>query len=236
MISIAICEDNSVHTQRLHNMVEPLLNVPYTITAFSSGQKFCHSLEEGENSYDLVFMDIELEADSMTGIQLAQKINSISPHTQIIYTSQYLEYASPVYETKHVYFVHKAQMDQYLEKALDSALKNLEIIRGQYLYFKKRKRQFRIPQSDILYMERILRNTDIYTREEKHSTSDSLKTLMEQLSPSFVLCHRSFVVNLKAVSSFSREKITLFNGQTIPVGRTHYSQIQKSFAKVMLSD
>lgn len=234
MLSIAICEDNLIHAQKLHNMIEPLLEMPHKITTYTTGQDLWSALNSGAEFFELIFMDIELESDSITGIQLAHKINLKSPTVQIIYISQYLEYASSVYETKHIYFVNKKQLDIYLEKALYTALENLRTIENQTLHFKRHKIQYSIPQSEILYMERILRNTEIHTNKELFSTSDSLKTLMLQLSPAFVLCHRSFIVNLKTVSSFNREKITLHTGHTLPVGRTHYSDIQKSFAKVIL--
>ena len=235
MLKIAIFEDDSVHTLILKDKLKASVQIPCELTVFASMEDFKASFAE-ENSYDIVFMDIELEHEKENGIQIAHAINQLSPDTQIIFISQYLEYVSNVYETEHIYFINKEQMDTYLPKALDAAIKKLALLKHQYLTFSQKKQLCRIRQNDILYMERNLRTTSVYTRsrEEPYTTSLSLQVLKEQLSSCFLLCHRSFLVNLKAVSTFNREEITLFNGCTIPMGRTHYEEFKKAFARTAI--
>ena len=61
----------------------------------------------------------------MNGIALADQINKLCPDSQIIFISQYLQYATAVYETEHVYFIHKLQMAKYLPLALQAACRKL---------------------------------------------------------------------------------------------------------------
>lgn len=234
MIKIAVCEDNSVHAQIIDTAVNNLLEIPFEITNFSTARDFLEVLEKKGCPYDLVLMDIELDSGSAAGISLAQKITPLNQKAQIIYISQYLQYAPDVYETKHVYFVSKDRLTEYLDKALKTALKNLSLQTERFLYFKKRQQQFKIPQSSILYMERIMRETKIYTNTEVYSTSEKLDSLLEQLTPAFVLCHRSFAVNLEAVSSLGRAGITFADGRCIPIGRTYYDSVKKAFAQMIM--
>lgn len=237
MLKIAICEDNPIHSQLLKNTTLSLLERSCTIDTFSSSQEFQNSQELKAQQFDIVLMDIQLEDGSENGIALTQDINRLSPDTQIIFISQYLEYVSSVYETQHVYFISKDQLELYLPKALLAAVKNIRKTRQQYLYFKQKKRQIRILQNDILYMERVLRTTYIHTRalEEPYVTSEKFQSLLERLPPDFLLCHRSFLVNLNAVSTFSRENVTLLDGHTIPMGRVHYEPFKKAFARHTLN-
>ena len=113
-----------------------MLNVPYKLDSFLSGREFLKALSENVCQYNLVFLDIELEDKSISGIDLGQMINSRNPQTQLIFISQYLEYASDVYSTKHTYFINKNRLNDYLADALHAALKNLDTGRKQYLTFK----------------------------------------------------------------------------------------------------
>lgn len=234
MLKIAICEDNPIHAQHLRDLLKLHMAQPYETAVFDSAQHFWDTFHEKQQSYDIVFMDIELSTEAENGISLAQNINHVSPNTQIIYISQYLEYASPVYETKHVYFISKEQSDAYLPKALQTAIQNLTDIQNQYLHFRQKKSPCQVLQSDILYMERVLRTTSIYTRTQENPfiTAENLSSLLERLAPVFVLCHRSYAVNLKAVRTFNRKQIILFDGREVPMGRTHYEQFKKDFAKL----
>lgn len=234
MLKIAICEDNPIHARLLEDSVRSALDYECEITVFEASLKFLNSIQQTGTRYDIVLLDIQLDSSKTNGISLAQDINRQSPDTQVIFISQYLEYASSVYETKHVYFINKEQMDLYLPKALGAAVENLKKAKQRFLYFSQKKQKIRVKQSDILYMERILRSTSIHTRiqPEPYTTPENLQALLERLSSAFILCHRSFLVNLRAVSTFSREQITLLDGQSVPMGRTHYESFKKAFAKI----
>lgn len=141
MLKLAICEDNPVHAQRISHMAEQLITVPFTCRIFSSGSELRSACQKEPHSFDIICMDISLEKDTATGIHFAQEINFLNPYAQIIYISQYLEYASDVYETEHVYFIHKEQLEAHLGNALHAAMKT-----GQT---EKRIPLFRMPPKPV---------------------------------------------------------------------------------------
>ena len=96
MLKIAICEDNEIFVEIIKNNLETMLNIPYKLDSFLSGREFLKALSENACPYNLVLLDIELEDKSISGIDLGQMINSRNPQTQLIFISQYLEYASDV--------------------------------------------------------------------------------------------------------------------------------------------
>ena len=236
MFDIAICEDNPIHANLLKEKVSALLQMPFRIHTFLSGNEFLENCNEKSSNYDLIFMDIVLEKDSENGIQLAQIINRHFPFAQIIFISQYLEFAPTVYETKHIYFINKDRLDDYLKKAIYTALENISGLRSQYLYFRRNQKDYQVLKNEILYLERILRTTEIHTRGASYTATDSIPELLKQLSDSFILCHRSYAVNLYAITTFHRSGITLSNGQSLPVGRKYYDQVKKAFARVISSE
>ena len=235
MLEIAICDDDPVHSKIIQEELKKNLEIKYNVTEFFSGKTFLNSIEQTGCSYDLIFMDIELGDDLISGISVAKKVTELDPNVQIIFISQYLEYAPDVYEAKHIYFILKSRLSQLLGKALQTALKNLSENNELYLYFKTRQKKQKLPENEIWYMERNLRETSIFTSSETYFTSESIDSLLKKLSPIFIQCHRSYAVNLNNVSAIERKFITFPDGRSIPVGYTHYDNVKKALAQIMMS-
>lgn len=230
MLKIAICEDNAIHAKTIRGIIEKELSIPFQIYMFSKGKELMDSCFKNSYNYDIICMDISLDKDSESGIQFAKKINSLNAFTQLIFISQYLEYASSVYETEHIYFVYKGKIDIYLKKALEKAVKNLEDQKQEYLEFDFNRIHYRILQKDILYLERNLRTTYIHTVDKTiYSTATKLQDFQKKLLPFFCPCHRSFLVNLHAVKTINRSCAILSDGTEIPVARNYYPEIKKNF-------
>ena len=132
MLKLAICEDNDIQCRQIHTLSCSSLEIPVEIDTFSSATDFLNQISNEQCPYHIILMDIELGSESVSGIKLAQRINLLNPNTQIIFISQYLQYASSVYETDHIYFVYKQQMEEYLPKALSASCRKLNKLRQQY--------------------------------------------------------------------------------------------------------
>ena len=214
-MKLAICEDNPSHYEIIHTILQKYPPGAFEITHFASGDEFLRTVAENGCPYSIVLTDIDLGSDTVNGISLAEKINHISPDTQIIFISQYLQYATAVYETEHAYFIQK--------------------LHTRYLYFSGNSRNYQVLCSDILYLERNLRQTTIYTRTGTYTTKERLTALTERMKPDFCLCHNSFAVNLHAVRTYSHKGIILFDNTEIPVSRSYYQQFKDAFAFMMLA-
>lgn len=233
MIRIAICDDNAVHLRIAQEELEKTLKEgpDYSLDIFDTEISFSNMLQSGICPYDIIFMDIELGNSSVSGIDLAHKVNLLNPDCQIIYISQHLEYSSDVYDTHHVYFLSKDRLPELIGKSLKAALKALDQMSdSRYFYFKNRKMQYQIPQNEILYMERNLRETTIVTINKEFQLSEKIDQILLRLPANFVSCHRSYAINLKMVSSIHQGSASFPDGRTVPISRTHYSDVKKAFA------
>ena len=235
-MKLAICEDNPSHYEIIHTILQKYPPGAFEITHFASGDEFLRTVAENGCPYSIVLTDIDLGSDNVNGISLAEKINYISPDTQIIFISQHLKYASSVYETNHVYFVYKQQMAEYLPKALSAACQKIYNLREQYFCFSYHSRDYRILRSDVLYMERKLRNTEIHTKSQIYYCCEKIQDLLEQLKPDFCICHKSFAVNINAIHTFSHAGIELSDGTHLPVSRNCYQSTKDSFAQLLLKN
>ena len=87
MLKIAICEDSEIFVEIIKKNIETILKVPYELHPFLSGREFMTSLPEMGCPYDIVFLDISLGDDTVSGIELGQMINGENPRTQLILAS-----------------------------------------------------------------------------------------------------------------------------------------------------
>lgn len=223
MLKIAIIEDNPVHMEHLQKLLPDVVDEPFTVSAFFSCGTFIKSLEDQFEPFDLAFMDIELGEES--GIRAAEYAAKVCPGLQIIYISQYLDYISPIYETKHLYFIYKPDLDKYLKQAVDKALAVIRDQKSRILDVAWNKEKFHIVETDIIYLERILRTTMIYTSQNSYRCSEKIADLLPRLNDAFVQCQQSFVVNLNFVSSFQATRLCLANGREIPISRRYRDNV-----------
>ena len=225
MLNIAIIEDNPVHMEHLQELLPGVIEEPIAVSSFSSCSSFVKSLEIASEPFDLAFMDIELGEES--GIRAAEYAAEACPGLQIIYISQYLNYISPVYETKHLYFIYKPDLDKYLKQAVGKALAVIHAQKSRILHVSWNKEKFHILEKDILYLERTLRTTIIYTPQNSYRCSEKFSALLPRLKDTFIQCQQSFIVNLDFVSSFKTSGLCLINGREIPISRNYRNHVMQ---------
>lgn len=227
MLKIAICEDLSLHQKRLSEKVHHCLKEPHTIDTFSSIAEFKNYCTGSDQPFDIIFMDIELGDGS--GIQLSQKINQLYPLSQIVYITAYPEYSSEVYESEHVWFIDKQKLDTFLPLALNKALHSIRLTQSLHLNFSWKKVDYAVLQGEIIYIERSLRVSEIHTGKQIYKTSEKLEDLLKQLTSTFILCHRSYIINMSKITSFQKNTVILNEKFSIPVSRSKYEDLKRTY-------
>ena len=185
------------------------------------------------NRPDLVFLDIEM--GEVSGLELAR---NLPQGTCLIFTTAYVKYAIDGYDLGVVDFLHKPFSFDRFNKAVDKAhlisgLINSLNPMSQMITVKEDYSNVQIPLSDIVYVEamnnysRIFRTGDVCT-----SSRTSLKAFMELLPPEgFLKIHRSFVISLDKVVSFTRSEVRMVGGRSLPIGRQFASEAARVLGK-----
>lgn len=230
MINVVICEDIKTHADKIKELLTVILPKNAKLTHYPSGSELLSAIQNSHLIYDLAIMDIEL--DDASGITLSSYLSDYCPNIQIIFVSQYLKYISPVYETAHTYFIYKPELELYLKPAVQKALQKIEEHNPLLLSLSWNKKKIDILQKDICYMERMLRKTAVYTLHDTFYTAEKLSSLLAQLSPSFTLCHRSYLINLEQLSAFRSGYLCLKDGRQIPVSRSYIQSVREKFLQM----
>ena len=86
--------------------------------------------------------------------------------------------------------------------------------------------------SKLRCIEARLRNLLFYTTlsDEPIRINARLADIESSLPRSqFVLCHRSYIVNIAHVRTLTRTECLLSNGESVPISRTYVSAINQAF-------
>lgn len=175
---------------------------------------------------DLVFLDIQM--NSLNGLEIADRLPR---ECCFIFTTAYAEYALNGFDLDAVDFLHKPFSYERFEVAVEKALRRIHGRRPsvpESLVVKQEYNNVSIPLNDILYVEALGNYVKIVRASGGHVlTRTNLKAITDLLpADRFMRIHRSYVVPVASVVSFTRSKIVLKGSEgSLPVGAQYVAQI-----------
>ena len=232
MYKIAICDSNKEDRESLYQLIQNY-DPNASINIFKKPDTLSKEIQRRGCIYDIVF--IEVHFGTKDGIMIAEHINHINAYTQIIFNTRDSASICKAYGTHHAFYLLKDQWDSYLESALDTAYYNLRTTDSDKLVVSFNGAFTVIEQQNIYYMERSRRITMIMTSSGTYRTSANFSELSKQLNHHFIVCHRSYMVNLAHIKNFTRTNLQLFDNTFVPIGRTHYQQAKSAFKNYLHS-
>lgn len=181
-------------------------------------------------SIDLLFLDIKMP--KLSGIDL---LKTLKHPPKVIITTAYREYALDGYDLDIVdYLVKPITLDRFL-KAVERYMRisNPPVVgapaaeENKFITLKSANKFFRIELQDIWYMESLKDYVKVVTVKGEIITKYKISDLEKDLSgKGFLRVHRSFVVNLKHVRSFTATDIEI-NRYEIPIGTSYKEMVWK---------
>ena len=177
------------------------------------------------NHTDIVFLDIEM--NGANGIEFAKELPK---HIGVIFTTAYINYALDGFNLDAVDFLHKPFSFERFNEAVDKAVRRIKynniLKNSKTIIVKEKYNNVPILIKDIFYIEAMENYSKIYLKNSTMVLAhNSLKNIAEQLpSPCFARIHKSYIIPLNEIKSFTRQNVTLSNGVTLPVGR-QYSNV-----------
>lgn len=175
-----------------------------------------------KGDFDLAFLDVEMEG--INGLEIAA---AVPPEACFIFTTAYLDYAFDGFNLNAVDYLHKPFAYDRFKLAVEKAIKKLDynehVQADKCIVVKQEYNNVSIPVADIAYVEAMEGYSKIFRTDGSCTLSRViLKTIGAMLpQKKFLRIHRSFIVAVDKIRSFSRQSVTLASGQTIPVGRQY---------------
>lgn len=202
----------------------------------------CNNAEEASkvlNSQhiDLMFLDIQMPG--VTGLNF---IRLLKNKPLFMFTTAYSEYAIDGFELDAIDYLLKPIAYDRFEKAIEKAKEYYTIknnsgltesdLENDFIFVKANQQLIKLAYGEILYVEAFADYVKIFLNDRKIVTLQTMKKMEAKLpSDIFSRVHRSFIVNRKAVQSFSTS-VCEVNGEKIPVGKNY----KYDFIKLMKSN
>ncbi len=228
MLKIALCDDESVEIEYLSSLAREWAETSrrnVNISTFQSAEAFLFEYEE-DKSFDILILDIQMKG--MDGIELAEKIRESNSGVQIIFITGYPDYISMGYDVSALHYLIKPVEKQKLFSVLDKAEKNLNKAE-KFILLSVESENIRLRTDDIIYIEAFGHSSNIVCKNGEYSVKMPISDVFGMLDGSFVYCHRSYVINLRSVSSITKTDIIFDDGKNVPVSRRMYGAVNTAF-------
>lgn len=122
-LKLLICDDSDLQlketTSFAHSCLDASESFTFRIDSYEP-EKLKKLLETDTINYDIAILDIEM--GDFNGIDFASELNQCCPQCAVIFLTSHTDYISESYEVRHIYYVTKDSIQQYLPKALDKAI------------------------------------------------------------------------------------------------------------------
>lgn len=228
---IAVCDDDGTARETICSLCHAILTEDETaheITAFSSADELKRTLSRESNPFDLLILDIQMEG--MTGMELAYSLRDADNNVSIIFVTACDDYLPEGYAVQPVHFLLKPIDREILKKALRTDLKRNHSPKNVVLHIGGKT--VNLPVADIQYIESANHELVVHQHGKTYSFYFSLNELEKQLPAGrYARCHKSYLVNLQYVLEIERNRVTLADGEELPVGRVYYQSFQSAFIR-----
>jgi DNA-binding LytR/AlgR family response regulator len=236
-INCIAIDDEPLALKQMESYIEktPFLNL---VATCSSAFEALEVLESQEVA--LMFVDINMP--DLSGLDF---VKSLEQKPAVIFTTAYSEYAIDGFKVDALDYLLKPIGYQDFLKAANKAAKVLKQEHSsgdtmqsndQYLFIKSSHKIIRLNYADVKYIEGMREYVRIHLSNEKPiMTLISMKKMEESLpEDSFMRVHRSFIVNLKKITTIERNRIIFDEKIYIPVSEQYKTKFQEYINKNFL--
>jgi len=186
------------------------------------------------NPVDLILLDIQMP--KLTGIEF---LRTLANPPKVIFTTAYRDYAFEGFELEILdYMLKPISFERFMKGIakykVSTTSKTTPDLEGSFIFFKSDKKNIKVHLHDILYIESIKDYVKIKTLEKEVVTHQKISELETKLPDTdFMRVHRSFIVNIPKIESYSMTEIELANN-SIPVGRIYKTEVTERLGKIVL--
>ncbi len=180
---------------------------------------------------DLIFLDINMP--EISGLSFAKSINK---NSKVIFTTAYREYAVDGFDLQAVDYLLKPISFERLLQALNKYLNEntpvqyaepvqIEEEKSDYFFVRSDRKMIKILFSEILCIESLSDYLKIHLKDKSVITRETIANIETKLpQQDFIRIHRSFIVAVSAIDSFTNEYVEIGKKQ-LPISRSYKTEV-----------
>ncbi len=232
-VHVVVCEDEKEHSEQICKFInrwKEKIPYPIKITKFTSAQDFIKAWEN-EMVVDALFMDIVFQ-DAMTGMEAAKIVREKDMRMMIVFTTNSNEHIKQGYSVMAFRYLTKPVLYEEIELCLKVAYNQYTLRHNEFLILSESMGRLVLRFDEIIYIEAQAPYIYIFMEKSekplklRYRFRDFSRKLPEEL---FVLCHRSYMVNVMHVRRITNKEVLLSSKRELPVSRTHFEILRRVF-------
>ena len=233
MLRIAICDDSTEFVKETAEMIDVWQDRPANTVCHS----FCSSdgliNAHTQSPFDIILLDIVMPF--VNGIEAAREIRQHDKNVKIVFLSSSPEFAVESYTVKADNYLLKPLCIQKLHHCLDELVQELELV-SRTITVKGLYSVHKLPLDSIEYVEAqnkhivfaLQDGTTVETTEPLHMHESNLS-----LSDGFFKCHRSYIVNMSHIDTYTLKEVRMRSGCRIPIARSCNKEFEAAYFKII---
>jgi DNA-binding LytR/AlgR family response regulator len=225
-ISCLIVDDEAIAREIINTHLSKISNIAVIASCKNAMEAFQII---SNNKVDLVFLDINMP--EISGISFAKSINK---NIKIIFTTAYRDYAVEGFELQAVDYLLKPisferilkAVNTYFEVYSDSKTKKQqETETNNFMFIRSERRMVKVDYDAIIYIESFSDYIKIHLAQETIVTRETITAIEAKLPKTkFIRIHRSFIIALAHISSFTNEHIVI-NNRALSISRSYKKKV-----------
>lgn len=224
---IAVCDDNAAERRRLCALITMYCDrhsLEADVRDFDSGAELLHRMKQTD--FSVVFLDIFLKEEH--GVQIGKIIRERYGNCILFFCTVSRKYAIESYELNALHYLIKPIDYSHVEKAMDRC--GGRLLSQARTLLVSIKPEIRILMKDILYVEMYDKNCHIHTDVDILTMRRTVQQMEAELGkPTFIRCHRSYIVNLEHVRKYEQTDFIMDNGEHVPIRQTGRNRVKQAF-------
>lgn len=228
MCNCIIVDDEPMAREILENHLKKIETIKVVASCKNAIEAFN---EINSNKIDLIFLDINMP--EISGLSFAKSINK---NIKIIFTTAYREYAVDGFNLQAVDYLLKPisfeRLLQSVNKYLGennsietNAASEIIVEKNDFIFVRSDRKMIKINFSEINFIESLSDYIKIHLCDKIIITRETITNIEAKLPRrDFIRIHRSFIISMTKVDSFTNEFIEV-NNKAIPISRSYKKEV-----------
>lgn len=236
MLRIAVCDDMPDFLSSMKRLLEQWEEKPenMVIHLFADGDSLleAHIL----NPFDIILLDVIMPL--LNGIETAAEIRRFDKTAKIVFLSSSAEYAVESYEVHAYHYLLKPVVPEKLFQCLNELSAEIQDS-AKYITVSSTAAVHRIPLRNIEYIEAhgkkvlliLADRTVIESNNPFYYFQDRLL-----LEDGFFKCHRSYIINIYRIATYTQREMRMQSGARIPIARSCHGEFEASYFNLLFRE
>ena len=226
---VAVCDDNLFFLEEFKKQLQKERGIE-SIDIYSDRSIFLENLRSNK-IYDLVFLHINWGKNEEKKLKFGEQLYEEMNHTPIVLLTE----NSDKFE-QHI-LLSELNLIGYLLKPVEPDILNRYVQKVRkmhmvnYVSLSSHGKTIRLQIDEIIHIESHNHKINIFTENDVYVVYEKISDVKKRLPREFVQCHKSFMVNLRWVTSIESKSLRMCNGKQIPISRTYQKLLHNEFKR-----